>query len=166
MTVPVKIPDLGAADDNVTLVRWLVEEGAEIIRGQKIAAIETDKAMVELESVAAGVLLKKCAAEGEDATTGDIIAYVGRPGDLVPETANCGPDASRLQPEVRSAPKPTGAVPTKTSRADSEPRVSPMVRNLAKKKGVNLDEVVGTGIGGTITRQDILAAVKGVDGAN
>ena len=62
MTVPIKIPDVGATVDEVTLVQWLVEEGAEIVRGQKIAAIETDKAVVELESVAAGVLLKKCAA--------------------------------------------------------------------------------------------------------
>ena len=57
MAVPIKIPDVGTTVDEVTIVQWLVEEGTEIVRGQKIAAIETDKAVAELESVAAGVVL-------------------------------------------------------------------------------------------------------------
>ena len=168
MAVPIKIPDVGTTVDEVTIVQWLVEEGTEIVRGQKIAAIETDKAVVELESVAAGVLLKKCAAEGQDVTTGDIIAYVGEPGESIakmasPETADSVPDHVPPKSAVDPTPKPLGATIPEATQQDSKPKVSPMVRNLAKQKGVNLDDVVGTGTGGVITRQDVLAAAKGSD---
>ena len=169
MPVPIRIPDIGAAEDEVTLVQWLVEEGEEIARGQKIVAIETDKAVVELESVAAGTLLKQCAAEGADATTGDIIAYVGDPGESVPQPSDSGPGASESgggpetsesQAGIRPAATPQQALPTDNTEPVSQPRVSPMVRNLARQKGVDLEEVTGTGAGGVITRKDILAAAK------
>jgi pyruvate/2-oxoglutarate dehydrogenase complex dihydrolipoamide acyltransferase (E2) component len=148
VTVPIKIPDLGAAVDDVTLVRWLVEEGDVIVRGQKIAEVETDKALVALESVAAGVLLKKLAVAGQDATTGDIIAYVGSPDDIVP-------DASDAPPAISAPPAPARLAP---SRETSKPRVTPMLRNFAKQKGVDIDAIIGTGRDGMVTRQDILDA--------
>ena len=166
MSVPIIIPDFGAADDRMTIVQWLVEEGAEVSRGDKLAAIETDKAVVELESVASGILLKKCAAEGEDAVAGDVIAYVGKLGDVVPEAPDRDHKVVAPQTEVASPPlttSTTATIPnsTNTPSTGGEPRMSPMLRNLARHKGVNLDDVVGTGAGGAITRQDILAAAKG-----
>jgi len=157
VSVAIKIPDLGAADDNVTLVHWLVEVGDEIARGQKLAAIETDKAVVELESVAAGVLLKKCAAEGDDATVGDVIAYIGKAGESVTE-AHSGSPSDRKDAFNQS----TAPVIIRACNSDTQPkaRVSPLVRNFAKQQGVDLDKVAGTGPGGIITRQDVLAAAN------
>lgn len=162
MSVPIKIPDLGAADDQVTLVQWLVEVGDEITRGQKIVSIETDKAVVELESVAAGMLLKQCVAKGQDATVGDVIAYVGEPGDSVPETEtpNTEQQGSTLPSDARSPSPAIGATRRTDADAQTKPLISPLVRNLARQKGVNLDTVVGTGAGGVITRQDVLDAAK------
>lgn len=151
--VPIKIPDIGTTVDTVTLVRWLVEEGAEIIRGQKIAEIETDKAVIALESFAAGVLLGKRAAEGEAVSVGDIIAYVGNSTDAIPET-------SALEPEIQSA---KAALRTAPSREISKPRIPPMLRNFARQKGVDIDKVVGTGTDGTVTRKDIVAAAEKLD---
>ncbi len=155
MPSPIKIPDLGAAADEVTLTRWLVEEGATISRGDQIAEIETDKAVVALESFADGILLKKCIADGEDAVTGDIIAYVGDPNDSIPGDSQPGPEDSKRLPE-----SPLKEAPPVQSRAIATSLISPMVRNFAKLKGVNLDDIVGTGAGGAITRQDILAAAR------
>jgi pyruvate/2-oxoglutarate dehydrogenase complex dihydrolipoamide acyltransferase (E2) component len=159
VSIPIKIPDLGAADDGVTLVRWLVDEGAEIVRGQKIAAIETDKATVELESVATGVLLKKCAAEGDDAVVGDVIAYVGKPGDEVPPKSDTEKQVSNTA-ATASKYVSTKVAPTADSSGEGKARVSSTVRNLAKQQGVDLDHVKGTGLGGIITRQDVLSAAK------
>jgi len=148
--VPIKIPDVGATVDRMTLVRWLVEVGVEIARGQKIAEIETDKSVIELESVAAGVLLRKYAEEGGEVSTGEIIAYVGEAMEAVPEAASIEPDGHRTEAVAPAVP----------SREISKPRIAPMLRNLARQKGVDVDQVVGTGKDGTVTRQDIVAAAE------
>lgn len=151
--VAIKIPDIGTTIDTVTLVRWLVEEGVEISRGQKIAEIETDKAVIALESFATGVLLRKRAVEGEAVSVGDVIAYVGNLTDAIPET-------SELEPEIQIAKT---ALRTARPREISKPRISPMLRNFARQKGVDIDTVVGTGTNGTVTRKDIVAAVEKFD---
>jgi pyruvate dehydrogenase E2 component (dihydrolipoamide acetyltransferase) len=154
VTVPIKIPDLGAAVDEVTLVRWLVQEGDQIVRGQKIAEIETDKAVVPLESAAVGTLLKLVAQAGADASTGDIIAYVGDPNDVVPES----PAASPAEVTKRLPPQRAVVSEATPPRDTTKPRITPMLRNFAKQKGVDVDAIVGTGPNGTVTRQDILDA--------
>jgi pyruvate/2-oxoglutarate dehydrogenase complex dihydrolipoamide acyltransferase (E2) component len=148
--VSIKIPDIGTTVDTVTLVRWLVEEGAEIVRGQNIAEIETDKAVIALESAATGILLRKDAAEGDRISTGDVIAYVGNSTDTIPEPSDIEPDDLNAKPVARTAP----------FREIVKPRISPMLRNFARLKGVDIETVAGTGNDGTVTRQDIVAAAE------
>jgi pyruvate dehydrogenase E1 component alpha subunit len=85
MAVPIKIPDIGTTVEEVAVYSWLVEEGDAIARGDVIAEIETDKAIVEFESPVEGVLLQKVVPEGGEAGLGDIIAWVGEPGESVPD---------------------------------------------------------------------------------
>lgn len=153
MAVPIKMPDVGTTVDEVTLVQWLVEEGAEVKRGDMIAEIETDKAIVELESVAQGVLLQKMVGVGDVVPVGAVIAYVGESGEVVSP-------AVEAEPEERPSQAPLGSAP---SVRDEKPRVSPIVRNLAKRMEVDLDGMVGTGAHGMITREDVLAAAKARD---
>lgn len=160
VSVLIKIPDLGAADDQVTLVKWLVCEGEDVVRGQTIATIETDKAVVELESVATGTLLKRYVAEGQDATVGDVIGYVGRPGDLIPETRGTTSQGSSLLSDELPLASDSETRKKTDVQEQAKPLVSPLVRNLARQMGVNLDDVIGTGIGGVITRQDVLANAR------
>lgn len=158
MTIAIKIPDVGVTIDTVIVHRWLVREGAEVTRGQPIAELEADKAVVTLESAATGVLLKIIAAEGAQASVGDVIAYVGDPAETVPHSADSG--AAEAHPHSEAAaplPPPSHAV--------SKPRVSPMLRNLARQKGVDIDRVVGTGQGGLVTREDLLAAAARLNDA-
>ena len=128
MATPIKTPDLGTNVDEVRLVFWLVDEGQPVRRGQPIAEVETDKASAELESAAEGVLLKQMVAEDTEVGKGTIIAYVGEAGESIPE------------------PEP---------KARKRPRTAPVVKNLARKLGVDLDAVEGTGRGGMITREDV-----------
>lgn len=132
MPTPIRMPDFGTAVTEVRILKWLIEEGQAVTRGTLLAEVETDKAATELECVAEGVLLKQCAPAGAAVEAGQIIAYVGAPGEALPED----------QP---SAPAP---------------RVSPVVRNLAAKMGVALAAVRATGEGGTITREDVLRAAQ------
>jgi len=148
MAVPIKMPDLGTTVDEIKLVAWLAAEGDNVKRGDPIAEIETDKATGELESVAEGVLLKQLVPAGETVQTGEILAYVGAAGEAVPVAEDT---ARREESAVRS--------PT-TQRPAQGPRVSPVVRNLAKRLGVDLANVQGTGQGGIITRDDVLGASR------
>jgi len=152
VVVAIKVPDLGTTVDEVTLVAWLVEEGEPVKRGDLLAEIQTDKATTELESAAEGVLLKKVVPDNSTVRTGDILAYVGKPGESVPEVK---PPAETAAPttSVASASRPGSA------------RVSPMVRNLAGKLGVDLSQVEGTGKGRMITREDVQRAAKAMPAA-
>ena len=145
MATAIRMPDFGTAVDEVRLVKWLVEEGESVTRGRMLAEIETDKAASELESVADGVLLKQAVPAGESVKAGTVIAYIGRPGEALPEETPVAAAAA-----TAPAPKAPAAAP----------RVSPLVSNLARKLGVDLSWVRGTGESGTITREDVIRASK------
>ncbi len=162
MVMAIKLPDLGTAVEECRVLGWRVAEGAGVKRGQILADIETDKAVTELESTAVGVVLRLAVKAGELVRTGDILAYVGQPGESIPDAAK--PGVSPVVPpspkaKVADAPKPGAAV---VSPSVVEPsaavRISPMVRNLAAKLGVELSRVQGTGPGGMITREDVQRA--------
>lgn len=85
MATPIKMPDLSTTADTVVLLKWLKQQGDPVKRGDLLCEIETDKATTELESVAQGTLLKQVVAEGTEISVGTIIAYVGEPGESIPE---------------------------------------------------------------------------------
>jgi len=154
MAVAIRLPDMGTAVEQCKLLAWRVEEGARVKRGDVLAEIETDKAVAELESAAEGVLLRKTVRAGDHARPGEVLAYVGEPGETWPGlTANEQPDIApgHLRPEPAPLAPPASGAPL---------RVSPVVRNLAAKLGIELGTLRGTGAGGIITREDVLAASR------
>lgn len=130
MAILIRMPDFGTAVNEIRIAKWLVNEGAGVKRGDVLAEIETDKATVELESIAKGILLTQLVPEGGLAESGQPVAWIGTPGEPL-ET-------------LISAPVKT--------------RVSPIVANLAAKLSIDLHEVEASGEGGMITREDVLAA--------
>jgi len=85
VATPIPLPDLGVTTTEMRLGKWLKAEGDTIARGDVLAEIEADKAVMELESFAAGTLLKRMAEEGAEISTGDVLAWIGAPGEAVPE---------------------------------------------------------------------------------
>ena len=84
MATAIKMPDLGTNVEQITVLKWLKKEGEAVKRGDMLCEIQTDKAATELESVAQGVLLKQVVAENTDVAVGDVIAYIGQPGEKIP----------------------------------------------------------------------------------
>ncbi len=80
MATPLRMPDLGTVEGDVTLVRWLKAEGDTVALGEPLFEVETDKGVSEVEAAIAGVLLRKVAAEGARAGPGETIALILRPG--------------------------------------------------------------------------------------
>lgn len=147
MSIAIKIPDLGTAVSIVTLVRWLKKEGDVVNRGDFLCEIETDKAVIELESIAEGTILKILVSEGTELEQGTIITYIGNKGEAVPD-----PDAEPglikeedLEEHLQGTQNESRNIP-------------PLIRNLAKNHGVDIESVTGTGPGGRITREDVINA--------
>jgi pyruvate dehydrogenase E1 component alpha subunit len=82
---PIRLPDLGAASDEAYFVGWLVAEGDTVARGDLIAEVETDKAIMQMECPYDGTVLRLLAAPEDVLVTGDVLAWVGEPGEAVPE---------------------------------------------------------------------------------
>ena len=160
MATSMVMPQMGYDMHEGKVVRWLKKEGEEVIRGEVIAEIETDKATVEYEAYTGGVMAKIVAEEGATIPVGGLIAVITNPGEAISEdiltnAALAAPAEARspaAAPEVSAQTPPAAAAP---ATSDGEVRASPLARRLAKERGVDLSTITGTGPGGRVTEADI-----------
>jgi len=165
MPVKVLVPLLGEGVQEVTISRWLKKEGESVQELDPLLEVNTDKVDTEIPSPASGVLLKVLVKEGTVAKVGEVIALIGQPGEAI-EPAGPAPSAPSEVP-VTSAPAPGSAAAPATSAAAPAPEgsrmagfISPVVARLAAEHGVDLSQVKGTGQGGRITKNDVLAYIE------
>jgi len=159
LATSIVMPQMGYDMREGTVVRWYKKEGDSVTRGEVIADIETDKATVEFEAFIGGVLRKIVAQEGVAVPVGSLIAVITGPDEALPEglLTGAGPEAKTTQPpstagsqaEIADSPKPVTSA--------GEVRASPVARRLAREQDVDLSLVTGTGPGGRIVEDDVLA---------
>jgi pyruvate dehydrogenase E2 component (dihydrolipoamide acetyltransferase) len=139
------------------LLNWLKSVGDSIKAGDIVAEFEADKATVEVESTVNGVLLELKAEVGEELKEGAIIAIVGASGEATASTPT--PTASTNGSNGSATPKPTNTPTSQPVVASTTPegrvKASPLARNVAADKGIDLTTVAGTGPGGRIVRADV-----------
>ncbi|MEU2671544.1 2-oxo acid dehydrogenase subunit E2 [Streptomyces sp. NPDC007164] len=149
MSVSVSLPALGESVTEGTVTRWLKAVGDEVAEDEPLLEVSTDKVDTEIPSPVAGVLLKIAVAEDETAEVGAELAVIGAAG-AAPAAA------APALPPVTPAP----AAPAAVSPADDGAYVTPLVRKLASESGVDLSTVQGTGVGGRIRKQDVIATAE------
>ena len=151
------MPQMGYDMHEGKVVRWLKDEGEEVIRGEVIAEIETDKATVEYEAYTGGVMAKIVAEVGATIPVGELIAVITAPGEAIPEDilTDAAVAASADSPALATVETSAPTAEIAHSGGDGEVRASPLARRLAKERGVDLSTVNGTGPGGRITEVDI-----------
>ena len=151
------MPQMGYDMHEGKVVRWLKDEGEEVIRGEVIAEIETDKATVEYEAYTGGVMAKIVAEVGATIPVGELIAVITAPGEAIPEDilTDAAVAASADSPALATVETPAPTAEAAHSGDDGEVRASPLARRLANERGVDLSTVNGTGPGGRITEVDI-----------
>jgi pyruvate dehydrogenase E2 component (dihydrolipoamide acetyltransferase) len=162
MATSVVMPALEMAQETGTIISWLKKEGDAIRKGEPLLEIETDKAVVEVEATADGVLAGVKSREGDVVPVGATIAWIVAPGEAPPaESASAAPSARKITGEPQLAAKSEAPARAEaTAPAEGGPQISPKARRLAKERGVDISRIKGTGPDGTITSDDVLAAAE------
>ena len=158
----IKMPQLGESVTEGTVDKWLKHEGDLVMRDEPLVEVVTDKVNAEIPSPFEGRLVSISAREGETVRVGAVIAQIELPGPAAGGAAGGSPAAS-MAPATGAGPKPAADTASASSRADGEdrPRFSPAVRKLAAEHGLDPATLQGSGLGGRVTRDDVLAAVSG-----
>ena len=164
----IQMPRLSDTMEEGVIASWKKQVGESIERGEVVAEIETDKAIMELEAFDAGVLEKLLVEEGRTVPIGTPIAVVGDGSGAAAEAASAPaqpasepaePAAAETAPAETAAAEPAPAEQPAPATG-SKPKASPLAKAVAKERGVDLSAVTGTGPGGRIIRADIEAAAS------
>lgn len=172
-----RMPSLGADMERATLVRWLVQVGDRIERGQVVAEVETEKGVLEVESFESGIVEELLVGEGTTVAVGTPLARIGAAtgaeaqpvpgafsvvpaGRAAPAVAPgaAPPITPTAAPAVLGAAQPIGATARPAAQTRGRRRISPAARALAESAGIDLDRVEGTGPGGAVTLADVRRA--------
>lgn len=187
MATQVVMPKLSPTMEEGQLSRWLKKEGDKVSMGEPLAEIDTDKATMEMQALANGVLRKILINEGESAPLGQPIAIIGEPDEdisallkTVAEKAPASAKPAEPAEPPATTPKEPEAAPeeaapeeaaakvtasaqtepaTQSSRDDGRQLISPIAARMAAEAGVNLKSLQGSGPGGRIVKRDIEAAM-------
>jgi len=180
----IRMPGISADAEEAALVEWFVEEGQEITSGSPLASVETEKATVDIDADEGGVIFKLLAEPGSPVAIGAPIAILAAPGEstadeqAILDSVGLGgaaapadapakkeeapaPAASPEAPApapAASAAEATGAAPAAQSPDTARLFASPIVRRLAREKGLDLSTITGSGPGGRIVRDDLVNA--------
>jgi len=167
MATKVHMEALSPTMEEGRLVKWTKKEGDAVKTGDTLAEVETDKAVMELVARADGQILKTVVAEGATVPVGNVVAWIGKPGEKVDGDGAAPPaKAETRAPETPAKPTPIAApapapapapqaVATQAPADATRVKASPLARRIAKDAGVDLKLVQGSGPGGRVVKRDV-----------
>ena len=190
MPTPVVMPQMGESIAEGTIVRWIKKIGDAVERDEPLFEISTDKVDAEIPSPAAGVLTDITVKEGETVAVNTVVATIGQAGEAAAAPATASPvtpegesaatlpkagakkAAASTQPQPDgaghaqvSAPAPMAGANGRESAASVDDlrrqKSSPLVRRIAREHNVDITQLHGSGIGGRVTKHDILGFLEG-----
>jgi pyruvate dehydrogenase E2 component (dihydrolipoamide acetyltransferase) len=166
MAVEVVMPQMGESIFEGTITKWLKKPGDMVRRDEPLLEISTDKVDAEIQSPATGVLKEIKIAEGQTVPIRTVVALIdaAAPGQGAAEAGAVSTHGAGPQPAASEAAPPArpstaqAASRSRTETVEDTGPISPLVRRLAREHNIDLSTVQGTGAGGRITKQDVLAA--------
>ena len=172
----VEMPELGESVTEGTITQWLKSVGDTVEVDEPLLEVSTDKVDTEIPSPVAGTLVEILADEDDTIEVGEVIARIGdenataSSSEAKPEPQEEKKEEPKAEEKEEKKPEPKAEekkeskqdsslnTSAKVNNGDNVPYVTPLVRKLAEKHGVDLNTVEGTGVGGRIRKQDVLAA--------
>ena len=175
MSTEIVIPNVGESVTSGVISAWSVEDGAYVERDQTVLELETDKVTMEVPAPASGVV-KHTASEGDEVDVGAVVGSIDESAAKPAADAGGASSEPESKPEAKPESKPAPAAAagsaggtTAVASAPARPsthtssddvKATPLARKLAEDKGVDLGSINGTGAGGRIREQDVLAALQ------
>lgn len=141
-----QMPSLGADMEDGTLVEWRKKPGDAVKRGDIIADIETQKGLIEIEVFDEGIIEKLLIKEGAKVPVGTVLALINPTGEAV-ESKEESPEEREITKGVKEKPH-TEALPERV-------KISPLARKMAIANKIEVNQIIGTGLDGAITKQDV-----------
>jgi len=172
MPTDIIMPQMGESIVEGTITKWLKKPGDKVQRDEPLFEISTDKVDAEIPAPASGVLREIKVSEGTTVGVNTVVGTIATDGEASapaksPPAAAAPPQKEEKKEEKReekkAAPAPPPAAtpaPEATHEEDEEARSSPLVRKIAREHGVSLSQISGTGLGGRITKQDIMSFIE------
>ncbi len=176
MPIAIQLPALSPTMSEGRITKWLKKEGDKVNSGDGIAECETDKSNLEIEATDSGTLLKILVPAGSSVPVGGTIAWIGKPGEAIPEAPSApapaapAPAPAAPAPKAAPAPAPAAALPPPPPKPKAAPaaapaaegerlRVSPLARKMAETQGIDLATMSGSGPNGRIVKRDVEEAM-------
>jgi 2-oxoglutarate dehydrogenase E2 component (dihydrolipoamide succinyltransferase) len=171
MPTDIIMPQMGESIVEGTITKWLKKPGDKVQRDEPLFEISTDKVDAEIPAPASGVLQEIKVTEGTTVGVNTVVGTIAVDGAAAAAAAKAAPAPAPPAKEEKKeekkpaaaaapAPAPASAPPPQESAEDEEARSSPLVRKIAREHGVSLSQISGTGLGGRITKQDIMAFIE------
>ncbi len=162
--IEIRLPKMGESVTEATITNWLKNVGDTVAMDEPLVEVATDKVDNELPSEAAGVLVKQLFAKDQVAQVGDVIAIISTDGDAAPETEapKAAEAVAAITETVQSAQTTANGQQAPLEKSTSGKFFSPLVRSIAEKEGVSmveLDQLSGSGMGGRVTKKDIISYI-------
>ncbi len=166
MATDVIMPQMGESVFEGTITKWLKKPGDKVQRDEPLFEISTDKVDAEIPAPASGVLQEIKASEGTTVQVNTVVGTIAADGE---GAASAPTPVKAAEPSKSAVPakpqpavqEPAPAAPEQREDEEDHARSSPLVRKIAREHNVNLSQVSGTGLGGRITKQDIMAFIEG-----
>jgi len=188
MPTPVVMPQMGESIAEGTIVRWIKQVGDSVDRDEPLFEISTDKVDAEIPAPAAGVLTEIKVPAGETVAVNEVVATIADPSEVArpaaapseaaaatasaqPQADGAGPAQKKVPPTPRAngreAAPPAQAAPAAPTGQDEirRQRSSPLVRRIAREHNVDISQIHGSGLGGRVTKHDILGYIESGEAA-
>jgi pyruvate dehydrogenase E2 component (dihydrolipoamide acetyltransferase) len=176
MPTDIIMPQMGESIVEGTITKWLKKPGDKVQRDEPLFEISTDKVDAEIPAPASGVLREIKVSEGTTVGVNTVVGTIAADGEGVPAPSKPAPAAAEKKEETTEEKKPERreTTPARAATAPQQPpapeaaadttqeeaRSSPLVRKIARERGISLSQISGTGLGGRITKQDILSFIE------
>jgi 2-oxoglutarate dehydrogenase E2 component (dihydrolipoamide succinyltransferase) len=170
MPTDIIMPQMGESIVEGTITKWLKKAGDKVQRDEPLFEISTDKVDAEIPAPASGVLQEIKVTEGTTVGVNTVVGTIAVDGEAAAAPAKAAPAApappakEEKKEEKKAAPAPPAAAAPAPAAAreeqEDETRSSPLVRKIAREHGVSLSQIAGTGLGGRISKQDIMAFIE------
>jgi len=164
MPTDVIMPQMGESIFEGTITKWLKKPGDKVQRDEPLFEISTDKVDAEIPAPASGVLQEIKVAEGNTVQVNTIVGTISADGESADPTKTSAPaPQAPAAAERKEPPKPSASSVSNRQEVethDEDVRSSPLVRKIARENNVDLSHITGSGLGGRITKQDIMAYIE------